>query len=241
MPDKADAKSVRYANRVLQNLPADVVQRLKLRPVQLPVFYEVEFPGQPIDHLLFIESGVASLTTTFRDGSQVEVGLFGLESILGVSALMGTLQSLNRVYAQLGGHGYTSPITAARAEFQLGGIFQASALRNAQAQFNQTAQTAGCNAKHELDQRLARWLLLCGDRSGSDCLAVSQDFVATMLGVRRMSANLTLGKFKELGLIDTQRGSIKILNMKGLEARSCECYQVLKQHLDNATEFAPGY
>ena len=241
MLENANAGAVRYANKVLQNLPGDVLARLRLRPVQLPLRREIEFPGQTIGHLFFLESGVASMTTTFKDGSQVEVGLFGLESILGVSALMGTLRSLNRIYAQLSGHGYMSPIAAARAEFQLGGVFQTAALRNAQAQFNQTAQTAGCNAKHDVQQRLARWLLLCGDRSGSNSLAVSQDFIATMLGVRRMSANVALNNFRELGLIDSLRGNIRILNTKGLEAQSCECYQILKQHLNNAAEFNRGY
>ena len=188
-----------------------------------------------------MESGVASMTTTFKDGSQVEVGLLGQEAMLGVSALMGTKRSLNRVYMQLDGHGFMTPMALAMAEFKRAGIFQDLALRSAQAQFVQTAQTAGCNTKHDVQQRLARWLLLCGDRSGQSSLAVSQDFIATMLGVRRMSANIAIAHFKELGLIDHQRGAIRLLNRKGLEARSCECYGVLKQHLDDYAEFDQGF
>ena len=241
MSKKAPPESFRFTNKILESLPASAVQHLYLRPVTLPVGREIEFPGNPIESLFFLESGVALMTTTFDDGSQVEVGLFGLESVLGLAGLMGTRRSLNRVYMLLNGHGYSAPIMAGRAEFLRCGDFQQLALRSVQTQICQLAQSAGCNAKHDVEQRLARWLLLCCDRSGNRTLALSQETLATMLGVRRMSASVSIGRFKELGLIDHHRGEIQILDPRGLEAKSCECYRAVKQHVDNSTEFDPGF
>ena len=241
MPKETTRESFHFANRILQSLAVDEVLRLQMRRVNLPAGQEIEFPGGPIENLFFLEAGVAMMTTTFDDGSQVEVGLFGVESILGVSALMGTRRSLNRVYMLLGGHGFAAPIKEARAEFLRCKDFQNLALRSVQAQLSQVAQTAGCNAKHDVEQRLARWLLLCADRSGNRTLAMSQESLATMLGIRRMSAGVAAGRFKELGLIDYHRGEIHILDPLGLEAKACECYRTVKQHLDNSTEFDTGF
>ena len=229
-----------FINKMLRNLTAESLTRLRLSRVLLPANREIEFPGNSINNLFFLEAGVASMTTTFEDGSQVEVGLFGYEAILGLSALMGTRRSLNRVYMQIGGYGFSSPIAAARTEFARGESFNALALRSVQAQLAQVAQSAGCNAKHDVDQRLARWLLLCADRSRSDTMCISQEFLATMLGVRRMSAVIAVGRFKEAGLIDHRRGEVRILDSVKLEESACECYRTVKQHLDNVAEFDDG-
>ncbi len=221
MPETTSPPLFIFTNRLLRNLPAASVQRLSLAKVQLPASREIEFPGQPIEHIYFLETGVASMTNTFEDGSQVEVGLFGYESILGVSAFMGTRRSLNRVYMQIAGNGFSSPMAAARAEFARGDVFHALTLRSVQAQLAQVSQSAGCNAKHEVDQRLARWLLLCCDRSRSNTIHISQEFLATMLGVRRMSAVAAIGAFKDAGLIDHHRGVVQLLDTAGLEKRAC--------------------
>src|ERR1700728_4368472 len=106
-----------YTNTVLRALTPDVLERLRLRPVKFEVGHEIEFPGEPIDRLYFVETGMASLTCTFSDGSQVEAGMFGYESMIGVSALMGTRRSLNRVYTQIEGTGFATPLELARLEF----------------------------------------------------------------------------------------------------------------------------
>lgn len=234
-------ESFRFTNRVLGSLSPEAVQRLHVRDVNLPAGREIEFPGNTIDHLFFLEAGVALMTTTFRDGSQVEVGLFGFESVLGVSALMGTKRSLNRVYMLLQGHGWIAPMAAARAEFCRCDDFQGLTLRSVGAQLAQVAQSAGCNAKHDVEQRLARWILLCVDRAGSNSLALSQESIATMLGVRRMSAAVALSRFKNMGLIDHHRGEIYILDPGGLQEKACECYKTVKQHLDSTVEFDAGF
>src|SRR5580704_7464612 len=109
-----------FKNALLNALGAEVIARLHLRPVTFELEYEIEFPGNAINSLYFLEDGMASMTTTFKDGSQVEVGMFGYKSVIGVSALMGSKRSLNRVYTQIAGHGYASPVERARTEFALG-------------------------------------------------------------------------------------------------------------------------
>jgi CRP-like cAMP-binding protein len=229
-----------YRNSILKTLDREVVARLCLRPVVLEVEHELEFPGQPIAHLFFIEEGVASMTTTFQDGTQVEVGMFGYEGVVGVSALMGTKRSLNRVYTQIPGHGYSCAIEVARREFGRGGEFQSLTLRYVQAQLLQAAQSAGCNAKHDVEQRLARWLLQCADRAHGTVFALSQEFIAEMLGSTRPTVSTAAGLLKESGLIQYSRGVIRLLDVPGLEARACECYRVIRDHLDNYTEFDKG-
>ena len=145
-----------FKNTLLKALEGDIIERLRLQPVKFELKHEIETPGDLMDNLYFIEEGMASMTTTFKDGSQVEVGMFGYESVIGVSSLMGTKKSLNRVYPQIAGQGYSCHIEDGRREFRLGGAFQALALRYVQAQLVQAMQSAGCNAKHNFEQRLAR-------------------------------------------------------------------------------------
>jgi len=200
----------------------------------------MEFPGQPIRNLFFLEEGMASMTTTFLDGSQVEVGMFGFESVVGISALMGTKLSLNRIYTQIAGSGYSVSIADARQEFYRGGLFQSLVLRYVQAQLLQTAQSAGCNAKHSAEQRLARWLLICADRAHSDSFAMSHEFLSNMLGSTRSTVTLAAGILKDKGLIEYSRGVIHILNPGGLQDAACECYHIIKNHLDNYLEYDSG-
>src|ERR1700735_4998498 len=127
-----------YKNSILSRLEPDAIERLSLSPVQFQLGHEFEFPGRPIRNLIFVEQGMASMTTTFEDGAQVEVGMFGYESVIGISALMGTKRSLNRVYTQIAGHGYSCSIENGRAEFERGGQFQRLALGYVQAQLVQT-------------------------------------------------------------------------------------------------------
>jgi CRP-like cAMP-binding protein len=222
-----------FKNTLLKALQGDVIARLRLKPVEFELKHEIENPGDPIDRLYFLEEGMASMTTTFKDGSQVEVGMFGYESVIGVSALMGTKASLNRVYTQIAGHGHTCHVEDARREFRLGGDFQSLALRYVQAQLVQAAQSAGCNAKHNFQQRLARWLLICADRAHIDTFKISHEFLADMLGVRRPTVSTTAGILKRKGLIEYTRGQIRILDVPGLTKTSCECYRIIKDYLDN--------
>ncbi len=226
-----------YKNTILSRLERDTIRRLSLSPVHFEVGHEIEYPGKPIDRLIFVEEGMASMTATFEDGAQVEVGMFGYESVIGISALMGTKQSLNRVYTQVAGSGYLAPLELGRAEFERGGLFQKLALRYVQAQLVQTAQSAGCNAKHHLEQRLARWILITADRVHQDTFFMSQEFLADMVGSTRSTVSRAAGTLKDEGLIDYNRGQVSIINVTGLRQRSCECYGIIKGHLDNYAAF----
>lgn len=229
-----------FKNSLLKALDAAVITRLGLLRVTFELEHEIEYPGNPIEHLFFVEEGMASMTTTFEDGAQVEVGMFGYESAIGVSALMGTKRSLNRVYTQIAGYGYSSPIEAARKEFARGETFQMLALRYVQAQLVQAIQSAGCNATHAFEQRLSRWLLICADRAHSDTFKMSHEFLSEMLGSTRSTVSITAALLRHKNLIEYKRGVIHILDPKGLEARACECYGVIRHHLDTYTEFDSG-
>jgi CRP-like cAMP-binding protein len=229
-----------YKNTILKSLSAAEIARLHLHPVSFPVGHEIEYPGHAIKHVFFVEEGMESMTTTFKDGSQVEVGMFGFESVIGISALMGTKRSLNRVYTQISGHGFSSALAHVRAEFALGGKFQMLALRYVQTQLVQAMQSAGCNATHDAEQRLARWLLICADRAQEEKYKMSHEFLAHMLGSSRPTVSIAAAALKHEGLIEYKRGVIEILDSPGLEKRACECYRIIKDHLDNYAEFDSG-
>jgi CRP-like cAMP-binding protein len=221
-------------------LDQETIERLQLQPVKFELEHEMEFPGHPIENLFFVEEGMASMTISFIDGSQVEGDMFGYESVTGISALMGTKRSLNRIYTQIAGKGYFCPVEIARREFRLGGAFQYLALRYVQAQLVQATQSAGCNAKHSVDQRLSRTLLICADRANRDSFVMSHEYLANMLGSTRSTVSIAAGLLKEQNLIDYSRGLIRILDVVGLEKSACECYHVIKDHLDNYADFDCG-
>jgi CRP-like cAMP-binding protein len=229
-----------FKNSLLKSLAPEIIDRLRLRRVAFKVGQDIEFPGKPVKHLFFVEEGMASQTVTLLDGSQVEVGMFGYESVTGVCSLMGNKQSLNRVYTQIEGYGYSCKYEVAKREFDSCGAFQSITLRYVQAQLLQVMQSAACNAKHEVEQRLARWLLLCADRTHTHTLKLSQEFIAHMLGIGRPSVSVAAAVLKNENLIDYKRGTIRIVDIAGLERRSCECYRAIKNHLDNYTEFDSG-
>jgi CRP-like cAMP-binding protein len=231
MPD------VNFTNTLLHSFDSELIARLHLKPVAFKVGHEIEFPGKPIKHLFFLEDGMASMTTTFKNGREVEVGMFGYESVIGISALMGTKQSLNRVYTQIAGWGYRCPLEAAATEFGRCGPFQRLALRYVQAQLVQSEQSTGCNAEHSYEQRLARWLLICADRVHRNQFKMSQDFLSHMLGSTRSTVTLAAVRLKKEKLITYERAEITIEDRKGLEKRACECYGIIKQHLDDFAAF----
>jgi hypothetical protein len=225
-----------FKNKILQRLDSDVIQRLQLTRVNLPDGREIETPGAPIRRLIFIEDGVGSMTTTFQDGFEVEVVLFGVESVMGMSALLGTQRSLNRVYMRIGGYGFICPMASAVSEFSRAGKFHDLLLRFIQAELILTCQSAGCIAHHEISQRLSRSLLLCADRFEAATLPLTQEDLGRMLGTRRPTVSCAAEALQGSGLIKYNRGKIMILDRAGLENHACECYRVVRNHLDNFLE-----
>lgn len=225
--------TVKFKNTVLNYLPARSIDRLHLSPIKLDRNYEIESPGSEIRKLYFLEEGVGSMTAMFRDGFQVEVSLFGNEAIIGASALIGTRRSLNNIYMQIPGYGFVCSVKSGAEEFLRREEFHDIILRYVQAQLVQTAQTAGCNARHRADRRMARWLLLCADRVYSSELGLTHEFLGHMIGVRRATVSATAEDLQDRGLIDYRRGRIRILDRPGLERVACECYRVVRDHLEN--------
>lgn len=222
---------VSFRNAVLRRLSRDSIERLQLKAVPLERGKGLEEAGHRICQLYFIESGVASMTAAFDDGSQVETGLFGREAITGVTGLLGQSASAANVFMQIGGNGYQSPLPMAREEFARSSEFQDLVLRYVSAQWMQTAQTAGCNARHSLQQRLSRWLLACMDRVESPELNLTQDYVAMMLGVERPAVSIAASRLQERGFIEYRRGKVRVVDRGGLLSASCECYRVMREHL----------
>jgi CRP-like cAMP-binding protein len=225
-----------FRNKLLLALEPEITDRLELRALELPTGQEIENPRRPIDALIFIENGIGSMTTTFQDNFQVEVGLFGHESVMGGSALIGTKLSLNKVYMQMGGHGFSCPTDLALTEFSRFGRFHDVVLRYQQALLVQACQSVGCMAHHGIAQRLSRWLLLCADRSQSSVLQLTHEYLGDMLGTNRSTVSTAAAQLQSERLIEYSRGKVTIIDRKKLEARSCECYRIVKDHLDNYLE-----
>ncbi len=228
----------RFRNIILQHLDADAVKRLELKPVTLTLAQVLEKPGGRMSELIFIEDGIASMTTVFRDGSQVEAGMFGFESAIGGQALMGLRTSRNHVAVQVPGHGFAAPKDAAEREFRRMNCFHDMVLRYMQSQIQQAGQSAACNARHNVQQRLARWLLLCRDRVTQDVLQLTQEFLAAMLGVERPAVTLVARRLQAKDLIEYSRGRVRIVDQEGLEQVACECYHAAREELHAFRRFA---
>ena len=231
------ASKGRFSNTLLKSFDSELIARLHLTPVIFKAGQRIEQPGRPIRHLYFLDSGMASMTALFLNGSEVEVGMFGYESVIGVSALMGTVQSLNHVYTQIQGIGHRCTYENGLKEFERFSVFHNRCLRYVQAQLLQSSQSAGCAAMHNFEQRLARWLLISADRAHVETFTMSQDFLSHMLGSTRSTVSVVAGTLKKEGLIDYKRGLMSILDRKGLEKRSCECYETIRKHLANYEQF----
>ncbi|WP_213803468.1 Crp/Fnr family transcriptional regulator [Granulicella sp. dw_53] len=223
-------------NKILGSLDPEIIERLQLRSLRLPSGHQIEDPGEPIDQLIFIEKGIGSMTTTYGDGFQVEMGLFGYESVMGASALIGTRRSIHKVYMRMSGYGFSCRIDTAISEFARFGRFHDVVLQYIQALLIQACQSAGCNAHHTVSQRLSRWLLLWDDRSDNPILPLTHEYPAGMLGSNRSTVSLAAEHLQNEGLIQYSRGKIVIRDRPGLEKYSCECYRIVMDHLDDDLE-----
>lgn len=221
-------------NYLLAALPAEDLERLRgrLKLVELPLGEALYESGSHQGAVYFPTNAIVSLLYVLANGSSVEIAVVGNEGIIGVSLFMGGETTPSRAVVQSAGYAYRLSGKFLKEEFTLGGAMQQLLLRYTQALLTQMAQTAVCNRHHSVDQQLCRWLLLSLDRLVGDELVMTQELIANMLGVRREGVTEAAGNLQNAGLIRYSRGRITVLDRLGLEARTCECYAVVKQEFD---------
>jgi CRP-like cAMP-binding protein len=221
-------------NHLLAALPAGDYARLlpDLELIPMPLGWAVYESGGALGYLYFPTTSIISLLYVMENSSSAEIAITGNEGLVGISLFMGGESTPSRAVVQSAGNGYRLKASALKREFALGGELQHLALRFTQALITQMAQTAVCNRHHALDQQLCRWLLLSIDRLPGNDLEMTQELIANMLGVRREGVTAAALTLQKLGLIRYARGHITVLNRAGLEARTCECYSVVKREYD---------
>jgi CRP-like cAMP-binding protein len=180
----------------------------------------------------FPTDAIVSLLYVMKDGASAEMAVVGNEGLVGIALFMGGETTPSRAVVQSAGHGYRLRSKLLKQEFEFGGPLQHLLLRYTQALITQMAQTAVCNRHHSVDQQLCRWLLLSVDRLPTNELKMTQEMIATMLGVRREGVTEAAGKLQESGAIRYSRGHITILDRAKLEQCTCECYGVVKREFD---------
>jgi CRP-like cAMP-binding protein len=221
-------------NRLLASLSAADFELLRPHLNAVPLVHEATLfePGDPLDHIYFPHSGIISLVVPLTGGQMVESAMVGRDTMFGGSLAIGGLPSSNRVIVQLAGDGVTIDVAPFREIAEKSPNFRITLIRHEQALFVQAQQSAACNAAHTIEARLSRWLLRARDLSGSDKLALTQEFLAQMLGVQRSSVSIVANTLQQAGLIHYSRGRIEITNLAGLQAACCECYGTVKAHYD---------
>lgn len=221
-------------NYLLAAVQTDEFERLKphLELVQMPLGSVLYESASRLQHVWFPTTAIVSLQYIMEDGASTEIAGVGNEGILGVSLLMGGAATPSRAIVQTGGCGYRIKAGSVLQEFNRTESLQRLSLLYIQALITQMSLTAACNRHHSIEQQLCRWLLLTIDRLSSNELIMTQELIASMLGVRREGITEAAGNLKNAGFINYRRGHITILDRSGLESLSCECYKVVKKEFD---------
>ena len=220
-------------NRLLAVLTAAEVDALsdalQLVPMQLgDMLYE---PGMPLQHAYFPTTAVVSLHYVTAAGESAETTGVGHEGVIGISLFMGGFTTTGAAVVQIGGHGYRLDRQSLSLAFDRGGPLKNALLCYTQALITQVAQMAVCYRHHTVEQQLGRWLLSTADRLPAGEFVMTQELVASLLGVRRESVTMAAGSLRDQGYIRYRRGHISILDHVGLQSRACECYRVVKKEI----------
>lgn len=220
-------------NHILAALPTEEFERLAkhLELVAMPLGHILYEPGGQLQHAYFPTTAIVSLHYVTESGASSEMAGVGNEGVVGISLFMGGDTTPSSAVVQTAGHGYRLERSLLKEEFNRGRLMHRLLLRYTQALITQMNQTAACNRHHSLEQQLCRWLLLTLDRLPSNELVMTQELVASMLGVRREGITEAAGNLQRAGLIRYRRGHIAVLERSGLEAAACECYAVVKKEL----------
>ena len=220
-------------NHLLAALPSAEYESLAqhLEPMTLALGDMLYEPGRQLQHACFPTNAVVSLYVVTASGAAAEWAGVGNEGVVGVSLFMGGDSTTSSAVVQTAGHGFRLERRRLRQAFEGAGLLQGLLLRYTQALITQVSQIAACNRHHTVEQQLSRWLLLTLDRGPPRELAITQELVASMLGVRRESITEAAGNLQQGGYIRSRRGHINVLDPKGLQTRACECYGVVKKEM----------
>lgn len=223
-----------FANRLLGFLPKKDCERLRphLEEVTLKYRQSLYRANKPIKFVYFIETGVGSLVNTMANGDAAEVGTIGNEGIVGLPIVLEDERAPTSVYVQVPGTGFRLKAALFKKELARNIVLRTVMHHYVHAFFNQVAQSAACNQFHSLEQRCSRWLLMTHDRMNADSFLLTQEFLAMMLGVQRTGVSSVASALQRAELISYKRGNVVIINRRGLEQRSCECYRVSKLEFD---------
>ena len=197
-----------------------------LEPVSLPVRTVLYEPERVPQYVHFMTSGLASIVTYMKEGEAAEVGLVGHEGVPESIHLLGPALMQTNCFMQIAGTGLRMKFKDFDALFQRDEAIRRVVLRYVQFQGLVLSQVAACNRLHEVEERLARWLLMVSDRISSNELRLTQEFLSQMLGARRSTVTLVAGTLQRSGFIEYSRGDVTILNREGLEGTACECYRI---------------
>ena len=221
-------------NHLLAALPTAEFEHLAphLELVAMPLGDVLYESGGQLQHVYFPTTAIVSMHYVMENGASSEIAGVGNEGVLGISLFMGGNTTPSRAIVQTAGHGYRLQARLLMEEFNRGGVLQHLLLRYTQALMTQVSQTAVCNRHHAVEQQLCRWLLLTLDRLPSNELTITQEQIASMLGVRREGITEAAGRLQQAGCIRYRRGHITVLDRSGLESRVCECYAVVKNEHD---------
>ena len=227
-PDDAPTR-----NRILAALPASEFGRVasELEPFALAIKAVLHEANAPITHVYFPTSGCISMVNAMEDGS-VEVGTIGYEGWAGLPLLLGDDRMPTRSFVQLAGESYRMSASAFEKSIARNPAFSRLLHRHSLALFNQAAQSVACNRLHTLESRCARWLLMTHDRMRKESFTLTHEFLSYMLGVHRPAVTVAAGTLQRAGLIRYTRGKVAVIDRAGLEAASCECYEVIRRNYE---------
>ena len=228
------SQNLHSANQMLAALaPADRDTLLPhLKVVELPQEMVLFDAGDTIEAIYFPHVGIVSLVVDLTSGDMIEAAMIGRDGVVGGSAALNGDMSLNKAVVQLTGRASIAEVDRVRSLAESSVIFRTALMRHEQFVMAQAQQSAACNATHAVEARIARWLLRCRDLAGSDDIALTQEFLAEMMGVRRTSVSLVANTLQQAGLIKYRRGHIRILDVEGLQDAACECYETVRIHAD---------
>jgi CRP-like cAMP-binding protein len=230
LPARTDRDGKAIRNLMLLAIPENEFSAVRplLEPVDMPRYRVLYEQSEKIEHAYFANDGMISLVVITDDGRSVEVGIAGCQGVVGVPLAFGFDYAPTRAISQLPGAGLRISSTALREAFPQCPNLRRIVERYVLTQQLQVAQIAACNRLHDMEQRLARWLLMCQDHVNSEMLPLTHEFLAQMLGSGRPTVTIAAGVLERAGLIENTRGSVKIVNRKRLEDAACECYAVIQ-------------